>query len=662
MTNDTSNWETKCKRHLTAALAEVRATLAGQAQQPSRVPVHSSNATTARDDVSRIILPSGYGSFVDEETPSTLARLRRLFELSEFESSLLLLCAGMEIYPDFASLCAAAHGDERINYPTFSLAMSIFPDAEWKAFAPSSSLRRWRLIEVASGKRITAAQLTIDERILHYLCGISYLDERLRGIIEPCTARAELPESQRASLIKIAAAWSANNELTAVPVIQISGNDTTGKRAVAAAACAAFGLQLHSMRASDLPANAVEREALSRLWEREALLSDCALLIEADDANASLPLASFLETTQAFLFVMSGETQRARARRMVRIEVNRPSAGEQKAMWKQALGPAVEQLNGQLDLVATQFDLSLQSIGEASQEALNRSGDTELADALWGACVRQSRPRLDDLAQRISPAARWKDLVLPPTHLEVLRSVATHVRWRALVYDGWGFAGKGLRGLGISALFSGASGTGKTMAAEVLANELQLDLYRIDLSAIVSKYIGETEKNLKQVFDAAEEGGAILLFDEADALFGKRSEVRDSHDRYANIEVSYLLQRIEAYRGLAILTSNLKNALDPAFMRRLRFIVHFPFPDSSQRIEIWRRIFPDETPTDDLNLEKLSQLNLSGGNIRNLALGAAFFAADSGEPVRMKHLVAAARGEYAKLEKPLSEADLRGWV
>ncbi|MFO0729698.1 MAG: ATP-binding protein [Nitrospiraceae bacterium] len=251
---------------------------------------------------------------------------------------------------------------------------------------------------------------------------------------------------------------------------------------------------------------------------------------------------------------------------------------------------------------------------------------------------------------------------MPEAQLQVLRGIAAHVRWRALVYDGWGFAAKGARGLGICALFSGASGTGKTMAAEVLANELRLDLYRIDLSAMVSKYIGETEKNLRRVFDAAEEGGAILLFDEADALFGKRSEVKDSHDRYANIEVSYLLQRIEAYRGLAVLTSNLKNSLDQAFIRRIRFIVHFPFPDTAQRIEIWRRIFPSGAPMEQLSLEKLARLNLTGGSIRNLALNAAFLAADAGEPVGMKHLLAAAQCEYTKLEKPLSEAEVGGWV
>jgi SpoVK/Ycf46/Vps4 family AAA+-type ATPase len=243
-----------------------------------------------------------------------------------------------------------------------------------------------------------------------------------------------------------------------------------------------------------------------------------------------------------------------------------------------------------------------------------------------------------------------------------LRDIALHVRNRTTVYQRWGFAAKGARGLGISALFAGVSGTGKTMAAEVLANELRLDLYRIDLSAVISKFIGETEKNLRRVFDAAEEGGAILLFDEADALFGKRSEVKDSHDRYANIEVSYLLQRMEAYRGLAILTTNLKSALDTAFLRRIRFIVQFPFPDAAQRAEIWRRIFPPDTPTENLDRNRLARLNVAGGNIRNIALNAAFLAADAGEPVRMSHLLRAAQSEYLKLEKSLTEAEVGGWA
>jgi len=230
------------------------------------------------------------------------------------------------------------------------------------------------------------------------------------------------------------------------------------------------------------------------------------------------------------------------------------------------------------------------------------------------------------------------------------------------VYETWGFAERGRRGLGISALFSGPSGTGKTLAAEVLARSLRLDLYRIDLATVVSKYIGETEKNLKQVFDAAEEGGVLLLFDEADALFGKRGEVKDSIDRYANIEVGYLLQRMENFQGLAILTTNLKSSLDKAFQRRLRFSVDFPFPDAAQREAIWQRVFPAKTPREGLDTKLLAQLNMAGGNIRNIAMNAAFLAAEAKSPVHMKHLLEATRLEAIKTERPLSTAETRGWV
>ena len=215
------------------------------------------------------------------------------------------------------------------------------------------------------------------------------------------------------------------------------------------------------------------------------------------------------------------------------------------------------------------------------------------------------------------------------------------------------------RGLGISALFAGDSGTGKTMAAEVIANDLNLILFRIDLSAVVSKYIGETEKNLRRVFDAAEDGGAILFFDEADALFGRRSEVKDSHDRYANIEINYLLQRIEAYRGLAILATNMKGALDKAFLRRLRFIVNFPFPDASQRRAMWERAFPEDAPRMGLDLSKLSSFNLTGGSIHSIALSSAFMAAGNGGVVTMPLVLDAVRTEFRKLERPINEADFR---
>jgi SpoVK/Ycf46/Vps4 family AAA+-type ATPase len=249
--------------------------------------------------------------------------------------------------------------------------------------------------------------------------------------------------------------------------------------------------------------------------------------------------------------------------------------------------------------------------------------------------------------------------VLPAEETSLLHQIADQVRQRSKVYEDWGFYKRMNRGLGISALFAGESGTGKTMAAEVIANDLRLNLYRIDLSAVVSKYIGETEKNLRRLFDAAEDGGAILFFDEADALFGKRSEVKDSHDRYANIEINYLLQRMEAYRGLAILATNFKSALDAAFMRRLRFIVNFPFPGVKERKAMWQKVFPPETPTEGLDFNRLAQFNLTGGSIHNIALNAAFLAAKAETPVQMERVLAAARAEFRKLDKPINEGDFR---
>jgi ATP-dependent 26S proteasome regulatory subunit len=390
-----------------------------------------------------------------------------------------------------------------------------------------------------------------------------------------------------------------------------------------------------------------------------------------------------VETLRSPLLISSHERHKPVERRLLSFEVPRVTFNEQVQVWREALGEVAGALDGRVETLVSQFCLNPQSIHAAVAQGLSPSQGTQglgpcgsdaaleardtasrerLSAALWDACRMQASPRLEGLAQRIEPAAAWDDLVLPERQKQVLRQIALHVRQRVKVYQTWGFASKGSRGLGISALFAGPSGTGKTMAGEVLANELRLDLYRIDLSQVVSKYIGETEKNLRRVFDAAEDGAAVLLFDEADALFGKRSEVKDSHDRYANIEVSYLLQRMEAYRGLAILTTNRKEALDPAFLRRIRFLVEFPFPEAAQRAEIWRRVFPRQTPTEGLRIDRLARLSAAGGNIYNIAMGAAFLAADGGEPVRMSHLLAATRCEFAKLERPLTDSETSGWV
>ena len=591
----------------------------------------------------------------DAEPEGGLGTLCAGFGLSPFERDVVLLCAGVELDSSFAEACAAAQSDPRRPHPTFGLALAALPDAHWSALTPRSPLRRWRLVEVA-GDSVTASPLRIDERVLHYLTGAPAVDELLRGLIEPLPASGPLPRSRAALARRVAAVWSASDG-RAAPV-QLIGGDRAGKRALAASACAELGLAAVVLRAADIPSAPAEREALARILEREAALSGAALLIECeedDDRERERVARALLDDLHGPCLLSARDPVASHVRPIARVDVPPLQEDERLEVWRASLGPLADELTAELDEVARQFALGALGLEAASVEV-------RLGASLWEACRAQARPRLDDLAQRIEPAARWPDLVLPEPQRQTLREIAIHVRRRGTVYGTWGFASKGSRGLGISALFAGASGTGKTMAAEVLANELELDLCRIDLSSVVSKYIGETEKNLRRVFDAAEEGGAILLFDEADALFGKRSEVKDSHDRYANIEVSYLLQRMESYRGLAILTTNQKSALDPSFLRRLRFVVQFPFPDPPQRAEIWRRIFPAETPTEGIAPERLARLNVSGGNIRSIALNASFLAAEAAEPVRMEHLLRAARSEYAKLEKPLSESELGGFA
>jgi hypothetical protein len=680
MNTNADNWAEANQRYLMARLAVVREALQRHAARTQETAAPAQSELEIENN-----LREALGAM---PAPSALDTLCVMFGLSSFERDVLLLCAGMELDSSFPSLCASTQGNSQRSYPTFSLALAALPEAHWSALTPAAPLRHWRLIEVGVGEALTASPLRIDERALHYLTGLSYLDERLQGLLDFQSPPEALPPSHRALAERVAGVW-ARSEAGIMTVIHLGGDDSAGKRAVAAFACAGLGMQLRTLRAADVPQNAVEREALSRLWEREAILNRSALLVECDDVEKERAALSLLDHMRGFLFAASREPLRLRRRQAARLDINRPDATEQRRLWQESLGPLASQLNGRLETLVSQFDLGKEEISnivagcglrpmlvdDRGLEIEDRGSSTENSDPrpspldpqsaidrLWDACRVGARARLDDLAQRIEPVADWDDLVLPAFQHQTLRDIAAQSRQRTRVYQSWGFASKGARGLGISALFAGESGTGKTMAAEVIARELRLDLYRIDLSQVVSKYIGETEKNLRRVFDAAEAGGAVLLFDEADALFGKRSEVKDSHDRYANIEISYLLQRMETYRGLAILTTNMKSVLDVSFLRRLRFVVQFPFPDAALRAEIWRRVFPARTPVENLDLNKLARLNVVGGNIRNIALSAAFLAAEAGEPVRMRHLLRAARGEYAKMEKQLTESEVRDWL
>ncbi len=668
-----SNWEEANQRYLVAALGVVREHLERHTGRCGEKGASDSSPEAPQETLRQVArtMPA----------PSALENLATIFALSAFEQNVLLLCAGAELDSRFAALCAAAQGDVRRTYPTFSLALAALPDAHWSTLVPTRPLRYWRLIEVASGDSLTLGPLRIDERILHYLAGVNCMDERLRAYVEANDDQLDLPPSLQAVAKRIAAATLGRGKNSdSIPVIQLCGEDPLACQAVARAACEMSGMNLYVMPASTLPQAPTEFGAWIRLWEREAALGANLLLIDchgqdATDAARGSVVCRLINVARCPMFVAARQPRHHFARPALTVDVAKPTRVEQKALWHHGLGQAVASLNGQLDAVLSEFNLGPTAIQTVTAQLRRRngmSGETDAGDAgvrasqlatqLWDLCRDQARPRLENLAHRIEPAAKWDDLVLPATQRQTLRDIAGQVRQRFRVHETWGFASKGSRGLGISALFAGPSGTGKTMAAEVLANELRLDLYRIDLSQVVSKYIGETEKNLRRVFDAAEEGGVILFFDEADALFGKRSEVKDSHDRYANIEISYLLQRMEAFRGLAILATNLKNVLDPAFLRRIRFVVHFPFPEAADRAEIWRQVFPANTPTENLDVAKLARLNVAGGNIRNIALNAAFFASDEGQPVSMTHLLRAARHECAKLERPLSEGEIGGWV
>jgi hypothetical protein len=641
----TPGWIDANQKRLTAELARVRALVARKLGREHAPPA-------PREAIAQACPVPG-GSSLDAACAA--------FSLSPFERDLLLLCAGVEMSSEMLALVAAAQGERPAV--TFALALSLLPDAHWSSITPAAPLRRWRLVEVGPGDALTSSPLRIDERILHVLAGLDCLDERLQPLLTACGAAGEpFAPSLRALASRIARFWRDDGAKVRV---HLSGEDAASRQLILAAACDELRIPLRLLRAADLPPLAADRQSLAHLWAREALLGGGALLVECDEEPEQVRAAAAFAHHGAGRIAVSSRDPLRVVDGAVPVEVRLPAAGEQRSMWQQTLGKHAAQANGALDRVVSQFQLgpiAIRAVGAAVLGELSGQPKRGLEPVLWEACRAQSRLRLDDLAQRLLPSASWDDLVLPDEQRAILLQIVGHVRHRHRVYETWGFARRGGRGLGIGALFAGVSGTGKTMAAEVIADALHLDLYRIDLSQVVSKYIGETEKNLRRIFDAAETSGAVLLFDEADALFGKRTEVRDSHDRYANIEVSYLLQRMESYRGLAILTTNLKSALDTAFVRRLRFVVQFPFPDAGQRREIWRRIFPGDTPTEALDHDKLAQLGVPGGNIRNIALNAAFLAADGGQPVTMAHLVAAAKSELAKMEKPLSEAEIGGWV
>jgi hypothetical protein len=702
MSSDLNNWQENNQRYLTAALEWLRLRLRSLEQPSGCIAIESESSPRAQVSGSkwrfwdkpepsanhpRALLPpapdvpvvtaeqlaqayKAMGEAEALEPPPAIIMLSHSFGLSRFEKEILLLCAAMELDTRIAALCAEAQTNAGRPYPTFALAMTLFDEPAWSALSPEGPLRHWRLLEInqPGAQPLTTSALRADERIVNFLKGLNYLDDRLATLLLPMPpvldAGAGLPASQQKTVDAILHCLH-QARAGSVPVIQLVGPDAASKQLIAQQVVASLGLRLYHLHAELVPPHTGDLETLARLAERETALWPLAIYLQARDAaqekasESHAPIDRFLARNNGVVFLDVREAHRELSRETITIDVARPTPAEQARAWSAALGP---ESNGLAATLASQFNLSLATIHRVSSSPLLSSEEPSARrDLLWNACLAATRPGLDRLAERIEPKASWGDIVLPDVEMKLLAQIASQVRNRGRVYETGGFAATRSRGLSINALFTGESGTGKTMAAEVLANELRLGLYRIDLSAVVNKYIGETEKNLRRLFDAAEDGGAILFFDEADALFGKRSEVKDSHDRYANIEINYLLQRLESFSGLAIMATNMKGALDTAFLRRIRFILEFRAHTPAERAVIWQKIFPPQTETFGLDYERLAKLNLNGGSINNVAINAAFLAAQAGTPVTMPLVLEAARTEFLKLKRPLSEADFQ-WI
>jgi SpoVK/Ycf46/Vps4 family AAA+-type ATPase len=627
-----------------------------------------------------------------------LERLARLFRLSGFDVDVLLVCVAPEMNVRYGKLYSYLQNDVTRKAPTADLALNLFCrslseklDARTRLTGAAPLVRHQLIRHAGEGHDEASPLLTralaVDERVLNYLLDVDAPDARLAPFVRVVRPAAELADlllpagmlEGLARLFRAAHAATAEGAAGAMAFI-FSGPAGAGKEFTAEALCGDAGCELlvadvHAMSKAD----ADLARLLARLF-REARLRRAAVYLDGaetvlgegeQEAASRRALLAALEEFEGVAVLGSREpwhpSEGAPAGRYFHVAFPAPGYDARLQLWRKFLGREGAGVDEgvEVEALADKFGFTAgrirDAVAEARQRAVLREGAAfrvTTAD-LYHACRAQSSKKLMSLARKIAPLYTWADIILPPDQLEHLREVCAHVHHRQRVFAEWGFGGKIALGKGLSALFVGPSGTGKTMAAEVIAGELGLELFKIDLSCLVSKYIGETEKNLSRVFEEAEQSNAILFFDEADSVFGKRSEVKDSHDRYANIEVNYLLQRMEEYEGVVILASNYQKNIDEAFTRRIRFIVEFPLPDDDYRRRIWRKVFPEHTPLgEDIDFDFLAhKLKLSGGNIRNIALGAAFLAAGNGGRVQMGHVICAAKREFQKMGRLLVRAD-----
>jgi hypothetical protein len=592
----------------------------------------------------------------DAPAPATLSFAAERLGLNRIDAVVLAMCAAPELDPRFGRLYAYLHDDVTRKLASPRLAADLLcdesvPPAEVLArFAPGAPLTRRGAIRMLTGEPATPLadrQLKVADRLAAFLLGaVDLADAAAGGALrhvspddlsgrEEATERLRLLLAADTQLPLVACGPDAASVLAAAagkPVILLGARELERADALA-----------DTRLAAALEGGLVCLDGLEDLSPVER----GRLLRAIDESPERIVLVA---ATRRDALALSERTALV-------VDVPFPGFGERRRAW--------EHFSGSRDAgeVAAKFRLSIEQIraaGEVSviaararEEATPRSADLDMG------ARHASSSRLGELATRLAPAYSWDDLVLADRQLEVLQSISAYLRHRDRVLSEWGYEATVSRAQGLKVLFAGESGTGKTMAAQVLGAELGLEMFRVDLAGTVSKYIGETEKNLERIFTAADGSNAILFFDEADALFGKRSEVSDSHDRYANLEVAYLLQRMEAYPGAVILATNFRRNIDDAFIRRLDFVIDFPFPEVPDRRRIWELVLPSEAPVaDDVDLDFLAaRFKLSGGAIRNCSLAAAFSAADEGGSIEMRHLVRAVAQEYAKQGRLTLEAD-----
>lgn len=596
------------------------------------------------------------------------------FGLTALDANILLLALAPELDRRYERLYGYLQDDVSLRRPTVNLMMNLLGTdvagrfAVWERLLPEQPLRKHSLVHCLPDPNrhqttFLAHHIKVDHRLVAFLLGDGTPDERLKDAVEFVMDGARICVSD--SVIAPVREMFPDS-----PIVYLRGTPGTGRRETAAALCAEYQLPLLSVDLARLSALEIPLEQSWRLAIREAYLAGAALMVRGWESCLSeegLPPQDLWDSILAYprpVFLCGAVEWEPldvrRERRMLRVQFPVPSYEERRHAWHelaQAAGIRVQR--ERLDELASKFRFTRAQVARAFQTAadlaLSRGEAVSVADLYAGAQAHAGL-RLGRLAERILPRFDWDDLILPPDRLEQLQEITARARYAHIVKEQWGFGAK-IALPGVSALFAGESGTGKTMAAEVIAKSLGLVLYKIDLSSVVSKYIGETEKNLAVIFDEAQASNAILFFDEADALFGKRSEVKDARDRYANIEIAYLLQKIESYDGVAIMATNLRQNLDEAFTRRLDFLVDFPFPDPEYRALIWQAHFPPQAPlAADVNMKDIGEAyRLAGGNIRNAAVASAYLAAADGGVITLQHIRSAVRREHQKMGRLIED-------